>query len=34
VTDLVNLPFSSQQLLARLLHFSCLDTDFILLTGL
>lgn len=30
----VNLPFSSQQqLLARLLHLSRLDTDFILLTG-
>lgn len=34
MTDAVNLPFSSQQqLLARLLHLSRLDTDFILLTG-
>ncbi|GGB50903.1 hypothetical protein GCM10011502_25030 [Oceanisphaera marina] len=34
MTQAVNLPFSSQQqLLARLLHLSRLDTDFILLTG-
>ena len=34
MTDAVKLPFSSQQqLLARLLHLSRLDTDFILLTG-
>ena len=34
MTEAVNLPFSSQQqLLARLLHLSRLDTDFILLTG-
>ncbi|MFP2769703.1 SPOR domain-containing protein [Oceanisphaera sp. KMM 10153] len=34
MTDAVSLPFSSQQqLLARLLHLSRLDTDFILLTG-
>lgn len=34
MSQTVNLPFSSQQqLLARLLHLSRLDTDFILLTG-
>ncbi|WP_445401055.1 SPOR domain-containing protein [Zobellella sp. An-6] len=34
MTEAVDLPFSSQQqLLARLLHLSRLDTDFILLTG-
>ena len=34
MSQAVNLPFSSQQqLLARLLHLSRLDTDFILLTG-
>ena len=33
MTNTVSLPFSSQQLLARLRHISHLETDFILLMG-